>query len=131
MNMSKQLQNYYNAVEDLTKLFCKRYFKDTYEYDVNDWVASDIGGVICINDYFFNIKYIETAIKHKATKKELFDYYIQTNSILSEIRKNQNLNTSPYLLENYASKIIISFENYLRYFRGFSFEEIEANLSEK
>jgi len=112
MNMNKQLQNYYNAVEDLTKLFCKRYFKDTYEYDVNDWVASDIGGVICINDYFFGMNYIETAIKHKATKKELFDYY-------------------DYSLENYESKSIISFENYLRYFRGFSFEEIETNLSKK
>lgn len=111
--MSKKLENYYSAVEDLTKLFCKRYFKDTYEYNVNDWAASDIGGVICINDYFFGMNYIETAIKHKATKKELFDYY-------------------DYSLENYkGKKIVISFENYLRYFRGFSFEEIEANLNKK
>lgn len=112
--MNKQLQNYYNAVENLTKLFCKRYFKDTYEYNVNDWAASDIGGVICINDYFFGMNYIETAIKHKATKKELFDYY---DFALEKGLKNE--------------KLLFSFENYLRYFRGFSFEEIEANLSKK
>lgn len=91
--MNKELKNYYTAVENLTKLFCKRYFKDTYEYDVNDWVDGKIGEVICINEYRFNFSNIEYAIAYKATKKELFDYY------------------------GYSSHI--SFESYLKYYRGF------------
>lgn len=114
--MSKKLENYYAAIEDLTKLFCKKYFNDCYQYDVNDWAAGDIGGVICINDYFFSMNDIEIAIKHKATKKELFDYY---DFALERGLKNE--------------KLLFSFENYLRYriFRGFSFEKIEANLNNK
>lgn len=106
----KQLENYYKAVEDLTKLFCKRYFKNFYNYRASDWVGGDIGGVICINDYWFNVKNIETAIKYKATKKELFGYY-------------------DYSLENDSeNKDCVSFERYLKYFRGFSFKEIEKQL---
>ena len=109
-NMSKYLKNYYNAVEDLTKYFCKKYFKDVYEYDVNDWVGCDIGGIICINDYWFSLNNIETAIAYKATEKELFGYY-------------------DYSYEKHvAEKGCISFEHYLKYFRGFSFKEIDKKL---
>lgn len=97
--MNKQLKAYYKSIEDLTKLFCRKYFDEVYEYDTNDWVAGDIGDVICINDYWFNMSDIETAIKYSASEKELFDYYDST-------------------LEGKE----ISFKNYLKYFRGFSWK---------
>lgn len=108
--MNKHLENYYKAVEELTKHFCNKYFKDVYEYDVNDWVGCDIGGIICINDYWFNLNDIVIAIKYKATKKELFGFYEYN------------------LKKHMAKKDCVSFENYLKYFRGFSFKEIDKTL---
>ena len=108
--MNKNLENYYKAVEELTKHFCNKYFKDVYEYDVNDWVVCDIGGIICINDYWFNLSNIEIAIKYKATKKELFGFYEYN------------------LKKHMAKENCVSFENYLKYFRGFSFKEIDTTL---
>ena len=96
----KELKAYYKAIEDLTKIFCKKYFDEVYTYDKNDWVAGDIGDVICINDYWFSMTNIEVAIKYNATRKELLDWY---DSILEGKE--------------------INFKNYLKYYRGFSFEK--------
>lgn len=108
--MNKYLKNYYNSVEELTKHFCKKYFKGVYEYDVNDWVGCNIGGIISINDYWFSLSNIDIAIKYKATKKELFGYY--------DFSYERHI----------AGKNCISFEQYLKYYRGFSFKTIYENL---
>lgn len=108
--MNKKLKNYYKAVEELTKEFCKKYFKGVYEYDVNDWAGVEIGEIICINDYYFDFKNIVIAIKYKATEKELFGFYDES-------------------YERYiAGENCISFEQYLKYYRGFSFKEIDKKL---
>lgn len=109
--MKKELKAYYKAIEDLTKVFCEKYFKDVYKYNIEDWV--DIGGVICINDYWFSLNNIEISIKYNATKKELFDFY--------DYNLDKNLK-----IEN-----VMSFENYLKYFRGLSFKEIDNFLKKK
>ena len=98
--MNKELKNYYKAIEDLTKLFCKKYFDGVYVYDKNDWVADDIGDVICINDYWFNMSDIELSIKYEATKEELLGWY---DSILEGKTMN--------------------FRHYLKYYRGFAWEK--------
>ena len=108
--MNKYLKNYYNSVEELTKHFCKKYFKGVYEYDVNDWAGCNIGGVICINDYYFDFKNIVIAIKYKATEKELFGFYDESYE------------------KHIAGENCISFEQYLKYYRGFSFKKIYENL---
>ena len=115
--MNKQtkqlLQNYENNVIEITKVFCKKYFGDCYEYSDNDWAGGDIGGIISINDYFFSFSDILNALKYKATKKELFGFY-------------------DYCLEKHLKdESTPSFENYLKYFRGFSFKEIEKKLNNK
>lgn len=99
--MNKELKSYYKSIEDLTKLFCKRYFKD-YEWR---WI-DEIGGCIEISDYYcYSMNNIEHAIKHKATKKEVIEYH-------------------EYCLEKTLKKeSSINLENYLKYFRGFSFYE--------
>lgn len=108
--MSKKLENYYKAVEELTKEFCKKYFKGVYEYNVNDWAGGEIGGVISINDYYFDFKDIEIALKYSAKEKELFDYYDES-------------------YEKYiAGKYCVSFEVFLKYYRGFSFKKIYEDL---
>ena len=108
--MNKYLKNYYNSVEELTKHFCKKYFKGVYEYDVNDWVGCNIGGIISINDYWFSLSNIDIAIKYKATKKELFGYYDFSYE------------------KHIAGENCISFKRYLKYYRGFSFKKIYENL---
>lgn len=108
--MSKKLENYYKAVEELTKEFCKKYFNGVYEYDVNDWVGCDIGGIICINDYYFDFKDIKIAIKYKATNRELFGHY--------------NKSYKRYI----DGKDYVSFKAYLEYYRGFSCKQFYKNL---
>ena len=108
--MNKYLKNYYNSVEELTKHFCKKYFKGVYKYNVKDWVGCNIGGIIFINDYYFDFKNIVIAIKYKATKKELFGYYDFSYE------------------KHIAGENCISFEQYLKYYRGFSFKTIYENL---
>lgn len=116
-NMNKQtkqlLQNYETNVIEITKVFCKKYFGDCYEYHDNDW-NGDIGGIISINDYFFSFnKDILIALKYKMTKKELFGFY-------------------DYCLEkNLKDETTVSFENYLKYFRGLSFKEIDKKLNNR
>ena len=111
--MNKKLKNYYKAVEELTKEFCKKYFKGVYEYNVNDWAGVEIGGIICINDYYFDFKNIVIAIKYKATKKELFGYYDFSYE------------------KHIAGENCISFKRYLKYYRGFSFKTIYENYNNK
>lgn len=98
----KQLEAYYKAIEDLTKAFAKKYFGDHYEYDSNDWVGGEIGGIIEINGFYFNMKNIEEAIKFKATKQQVFDYY---DYCLEEFGKN---------------KPKVKFEVWLKYYKGFA-----------
>lgn len=104
--MNKQIQqliiDYDNNVVEITKVFCKKYFGDCYEYCDDDWTAGDIGGIISINDYFFSFnKDILIALKYKATKRELFRFY-------------------DYSLEKHLKdEPTPSFENYLKYYRGF------------
>lgn len=111
--MNKYLKNYYNSIEELTKHFCNKYFKGVYEYDVKNWFCDDIGGVIHVNNYWFSINDIQNAIKYKATKKELFQYY---DFNFKRLRKRKDR---------------ISFEQYLKYYRGFSFKEIEKIIDKK
>lgn len=114
--MNKQTQklitDYENNIIEITKVFCKKYFGDCYEYSDNDWAGGDIGGIIIINDYFFSFnKDILIALKYKATKKELFGFY--DYSLGKHLKKEE----TP------------SFENYLKYYRGFSFKEIDKKLN--
>jgi hypothetical protein len=106
--MNKELKAYYKAIEDLTKLFCKKYFNEDYKYDKEDWVGRDIGGLICINDYCFNMSNIEEAIKYNATEEEVFGYY-------------------DYCLEKALSKKDkeppVNFRNYIKYYKGFSWKK--------
>lgn len=108
--MNKELKSYYKSIEDLTKLFCKRYFNEVYKYNTENWVGRDIGGIIEINDYYFSMSNIEHAIKHNATKKELFKWYDYSLDKASRKPKKGEL---PQM----------NLENYLKYFRGFSWKD--------
>lgn len=69
-----ELSKYHDAIHNITKIFCNKYFKNVYEYSENDWIGS-IGEIIEINDFFFDFTEIKIALIYNASKKKLFSYY--------------------------------------------------------
>ncbi len=76
MKNNDYLKQYENAVEQITITFANKYFGKHYEYKVSDWVAKEIGGVICINDYWFSVDDMISFMKYKYTKKLMFAHYV-------------------------------------------------------
>lgn len=68
---NNQLQAWELETNKLTEIFVKKYFKDADWY----WIGKDIGGVIEVNNFFFNFDRIREALKYKASAKKLFAYY--------------------------------------------------------
>lgn len=76
MKNKQDLEFYYQACNEVAKMFTKQYFCDKYITDLDEWwVAGDVGGVICINDYFWNMEDMVEALKVGVSKKTLFEYY--------------------------------------------------------
>lgn len=77
-NYKQNLNFYYKACNEVADMFAKQYFCDkgmTFT-DLDEWwVAGDIGGVICINDYFWNMEDMVEALKVGVNKKTIFEYY--------------------------------------------------------
>ena len=91
--MKKELKNWEKETNKLADVFVKKYFGKNAS-DVF-WVADDIGGVLCINDYFFNFNMIREAIKYSASIEKLFDYHDEEFKLAM---KNKKMNIS---LKNY------------------------------
>lgn len=73
MKTHKELINEWeHHTEGLAEEFARKYFGKDNE---NWWVAGEIGGVLCVNDHFFNLDRIIEALKYRATITQLFMYY--------------------------------------------------------
>lgn len=60
------------ATNKLSQHFVTQYFdKDAEVW----WVADDIGDVLVVNDYFFNLKQVVEFIKYRYSREMLFEYY--------------------------------------------------------
>ena len=70
--MKAQLKNWEKATEELTELFIDKYFDDDAEIH---WIASEIGGVLSVNDYFFDLRNITDFIRYNYSQKNMFKYY--------------------------------------------------------
>jgi len=100
--MIKELKTYYEATDALAKAFVKKHFEENdFIEPLQWWVGDDIGGVYCVNDYYFDVDFMTTALKNKATLGQVIDYY--------------DLSLEAY--EN--SKTIANFKNYIKY--GFTY----------
>lgn len=99
--MKKELKAYYEATDNLAKFFANKYFTDKNCEPEEWWVADDIGGVYHVNDYYFDINYMATALEYNATFDQVADYY-------------------DLALEAYENKkTIANFKNYLKH--GFTY----------
>lgn len=72
--MKETLQNYYNACEQVRVVFEQKYFG--VKEDIESWwVGDDVGGVLYINDHFFNLSTMIDFLRHRYSQKMMFDYY--------------------------------------------------------
>jgi hypothetical protein len=74
----KALGNYYAACESILVKFTMQYYcdKETKLTDVYiDWVGDQIGGVASINDEFWSMDDMVTALELDYPNKKLFEWY--------------------------------------------------------
>ena len=66
------IQMWEEATENLKLLFVDKYFgKDAEVY----WIADQIGGVLFINDFFFDLSDIVDFLRYNYSLKKMFEYY--------------------------------------------------------
>jgi hypothetical protein len=66
------IQMWEEATESLKLLFIDKYFgKDPEFY----WIADDIGGVLFVNDFFFDLSDIVDFLKYRYSPNKMFEYY--------------------------------------------------------
>lgn len=107
----KEIIQYEKACEAIKDKFIKKYFKDAY----NDWfwVGEKIGGVFYINNYYFNIDFMITALKYKATIDQIFDYYNAEVDYGLREDQGQKFNFKNYL--KYPNNFILDFQEGVGY----------------
>ena len=71
--MNKNLiYNWEHSTQELTNHFIKKYFGNDTE---NYWVADEVGSVLFVNDYFFDLNTIIDFLRYKYSKDKMFEYY--------------------------------------------------------
>ncbi len=84
MEIDFWLTEYANTCNEIARLFEIKYFGKDADLPP-DWVADRVGEVLIVNDYFFDMRDILTALEKNVTRKKLFewyDYYTEGNTKL-------------------------------------------------
>lgn len=94
--MKKQLKQWEKSTKELAEYFIKKYFgKDIFDVW---WVADEVGGCLCANDYFFDLTEIVDFIKYNYTEKQMFDYYDYQQKYYSE---QENIEINPICIRDW------------------------------
>lgn len=74
MNREQAKDLYSRGCNAYLHLFCE---KHDYDYDdaKNSWVANEVGGIVCVADYFVDMQTIITDIETRADKSEFLKWY--------------------------------------------------------
>lgn len=74
MNREQAKDLYNRGCNAYLQLFCE---KHGYDYDdaKNSWVANEIGGIVCINDYFVDMQTIIDDVDLPTTEEEFLKWY--------------------------------------------------------
>jgi hypothetical protein len=74
--MSKETAREYfeKGCNEYLKLFCEKHEFD-YEYAKDDWVAGEVGSIVCCGDYFVDMRDIITDIEQDAPNREYENWY--------------------------------------------------------
>jgi hypothetical protein len=82
-------------IETFAQEFIDKYFgKTATEYY---WIGEEIGGVMAINDYFFDFDSMLQFMRHKYSRKKMFEYYDYALEL-------NMANESPINIKNYVSR---------------------------
>jgi hypothetical protein len=65
------LKEWERATENLKEYFISKYFTETEAW----WVSDEIGGVLYVNDHFFNLEDIVDYIRYNYSKDKMFENY--------------------------------------------------------
>jgi hypothetical protein len=79
------------ATNELVESFVFKYFGQVTDIY---WVAEEVGGVLAVNDYFFNLSDIINFIRHNYSKNKMFEYYDYSLDLYSK-------NKTPINIKNY------------------------------
>jgi len=71
--MPKELKQLEKEINKFTDYFVKRYF-DEIPTDMY-WIGGEVGDVLDVNDYFFDLVDMRQFVKYNYTKKQMFEYY--------------------------------------------------------
>lgn len=63
-----------NETESLSRHFIKKYFGKIDEVEYY-WIADEVGGVLVVADYFFNLSDIVDFLRYNYPKNMMFEYY--------------------------------------------------------
>jgi len=66
---------YEKAVHQYCKQFCKIMWDNKNVYDEYFWVGEDVGGIICLCDYWFNFDTIKQVVDESIDKDIVFEWY--------------------------------------------------------
>lgn len=66
------LKNWSESTEAIGDFFVLRYFGRDAD---SHWLADDIGGVLYVNDYFFDLQQVLDFLKYSYSKNKMFEYY--------------------------------------------------------
>ena len=72
IDKQKLRENYEKACNQYLKAFCE---KHEYEYDTDAWVADEVGGIICVSDYYIDMETIVSDINMDAPVDEFTKWY--------------------------------------------------------
>lgn len=72
---NKEARDLYNrGCNAYLQLFCEKHGYD-YEDAKDSWVANEVGGIICVNDYFVDMATIITDVEHCSDNSEFLKWY--------------------------------------------------------
>lgn len=72
------LTHYEDACEDIADKFMEKYYVEGSEYPEHYWVGDEVGGVLSVNDEFWPLGDMVTALRLKVLPSKLFAWYYES-----------------------------------------------------
>lgn len=85
IDIQSQIKKFEVEVNLLRNIFIEKYFGKIDEYDFY-WIR-EVGGVLVVNDYFFDFSFILDALRFNAPKKKFFAYHEKESELAMKDKK--------------------------------------------
>ena len=83
-SIQKALNNYEDACENLAARFMEKYYVEDTEYPFHDWVGGTVGEVMLINDDYWSLSDMVTALDLSALPSKLFKWHNESMEAYQE-----------------------------------------------